>query len=112
MPEEPAAEAVAGHQGPRSESLQRSVTLRLKEWWNDKWSVALESLDPKDQLLWRMNKRVMRVPTWSPPGHLGGIFLSDSEKAEDLADSLKTQFQLVTPSFPSVIEMVDVALRS
>jgi hypothetical protein len=42
-----------------------------------------------------------------------GIVLSDSEKAEALADSLETQFQPVTdPSAPAVIEMVDVALRS
>ena len=43
----------------------------------------------------------------------GGIALSDSEKAEAHADSLETQFQPVTdPSVPTVIEMVDVALRS
>jgi hypothetical protein len=47
----------------------------------------------------------------SHPG--GGITLSDSEKAEALADRLETQFQPVTdPSVPAVIEMVDVALRS
>jgi hypothetical protein len=46
----------------------------------------------------------------SPPGE---ITLSDSEKAEALADNLETQFQPVTdPSVPAVIEMVDVALRS
>ena len=40
-----------------------------------------------------------------------GLALSESEKAEALADSLKAQFQPVTvPSFPAVIEMVDVAL--
>ena len=43
----------------------------------------------------------------------GGITLSDSEKAEALADNPKTQFQPVTdPSVPAVIEMVGVALRS
>jgi hypothetical protein len=43
----------------------------------------------------------------------GGTALSDSEKAEALADSLETQFQPVTdPSAPAVIEMVDVVLRS
>jgi len=42
-----------------------------------------------------------------------GIALSDSEKAEALADSLKTEFQPVSDtSVPAVIEMVDVALRS
>jgi len=43
----------------------------------------------------------------------GGIALSDSEKAEALADNLEAQFQPVTdPSVPAVIETVDVALRS
>ena len=43
----------------------------------------------------------------------GGIALSDSEKAEDLADNLETPFQPVTdPSVPAVIEMVDLGLRS
>ena len=57
---------------------------------------------------------MIRAPTPSPPlVTLGGIVVSDSEKAEALADSLKTQFQPVTiPSVPALIEMVDVALRS
>ena len=43
----------------------------------------------------------------------GGIALSDSEKADALADTLETQFQPVAdPSIPAVIEMADVALRS
>jgi len=43
----------------------------------------------------------------------GEIALSDSEKAEDLADNLEAQFQPVTdPSVPAVIETVDVALGS
>ena len=41
-----------------------------------------------------------------------GLALSDSEKAEALADNLETQFQPMTdPSVPAV-ELVDVALRS
>jgi hypothetical protein len=49
----------------------------------------------------------------SPLATPGGIALSESEKAEALADSLETQFQPLTdPSTPAVIEMVDVALRS
>jgi len=39
--------------------LQISVTRRLNEWRNDQWSKTLESLDPEDQSLWRMTKRVM-----------------------------------------------------
>ena len=49
----------------------------------------------------------------SPLGHPGGLALSDSEKAEALADSLETQFQPVTVlSVPAVIETVDVAMES
>ena len=47
--------------------LQRSVARRLNEWRNDQWSVTLGSLDTEDQSLCRMAKRVMRVPTPSPP---------------------------------------------
>jgi len=94
--------------------LHRSVTLRFNKWRNDQWSATLESLDPEDQSLWRITKRVMRVPTPSP--HLvtpRGIALSDSEKAEALAVNLEPQFLPVTdPSFPAFIETVDVALRS
>jgi hypothetical protein len=49
----------------------------------------------------------------SPLVNPGGIALSDSEKAEALADNLDTQFQPVTdPSVPAVIETVNVGLRS
>ena len=55
---------------------------------------------------------MMRVATPSPLVIPGGIALSDSEKAENLADNLETQFLPVTdPSVPAVIETVDVALR-
>jgi hypothetical protein len=53
--------------------LQSSVTNRFNEWRNDQWSATLESLRPEDQSLWRMTKKVMRVPTTVPtPGHPGG----------------------------------------
>jgi hypothetical protein len=43
----------------------------------------------------------------------GGLALSDSEKAEALADSLEAQFQPMNdPSDPAVIEMVFEAMRS
>jgi hypothetical protein len=94
--------------------LQRSVTRRLNEWRNDLCSATLESLDSADQSLWRIAKRVMRVPAQSPSLVTpGGIAFSDSERAEALADSLETQFQPVTnPSVPAVIEMVDLTLSS
>jgi hypothetical protein len=85
--------------------LQRSVTRRLNEWRNDQWSATLESLNPDDQSLWMMTKRLMVTPE--------GIAVSDSEKAEALANNLETQFQLVTDiSATAVIEMVDLALWS
>ena len=94
--------------------LQRSVSRRLNECRKDQCSATPETLDPEDESLWRMTKLLMRVPTPLPllitPGRLA---LSDSEKAEALADNLETQFQPVTvPSVPAVIEVVDVALRS
>ena len=56
---------------------------------------------------------MMRVPTQSPLVTPEGIALSDSEKTEALADNLEAQVQPVTdPSVPTVIETVDVALRS
>jgi hypothetical protein len=112
MPEEPAAKTVA--QRAEVNHMQKSETRRLNEWRKDEWNATHKSLDPEDQSLWRMTKRVIRFPTPSPPlVTLGGIAVSDSEKAEALDGSLKTQFQPVTfPSVSAIIEMVDVALRS
>jgi hypothetical protein len=76
--------------------LQRSVTYRLNEWRNEQWSDTLESLDSEDQSLWKMTKRVMRVPTPSPSFQvLVGLALSDSEKVDALANKLEAQFQPV-----------------
>jgi archaellum component FlaG (FlaF/FlaG flagellin family) len=60
-----------------------------------------------------MTKRVMRVTTPTPPLVTPrGVALSDSEKAEALADPLEAQFQPVAdPSDPAVIETVDMVLR-
>ena len=52
--------------------LQRSLTCQFNEWRNDQWSATFESLDPEDQSLWMMAKRVMRVPTPSPQVTPGG----------------------------------------
>jgi hypothetical protein len=67
--------------------LQISVTRRLNEWRNDQWSSTLESLDPEDQSLWRMAKRVMRVPTPLPPW---------SHRVESLSQSLRKPKLLLT----------------
>jgi hypothetical protein len=52
--------------------LQRSVTYRLNKWRNEQWSDTLESLDSEDQSLWKMTKKMMRVPTPSPPLQVPG----------------------------------------
>ena len=61
-----------------------------------------------------MTRRVMRIPTPSPPLVTPeGLALSDSEKAEAIADSLEAQFQPVNdPSVPAVIEVVNEAMRA
>jgi hypothetical protein len=63
--------------GAEVNRLQRSVNRRLNKWKNDQWSATLESLDPENQSLRRMTKRVSKVPTPSPPLVTpGGITLS------------------------------------
>jgi hypothetical protein len=90
------------------------VTTQLNGWRNDQKSNMLESLDPEDQSLWKMTKRVTRIPTPSPPSVTPtGLALSDSEIAEVLAESVEAQFQPVTdPSFSAVIEVVNEAMRA
>jgi hypothetical protein len=92
---------------------QTTVTRRLNEWRNDLWGAQRESLDSEDQSLWRMTKRVIRVPTASPQATQGGFAISDSEEPEAFADTLETYFHPVTDSsVPADIEKSDVALRS
>ena len=57
---------------------------------------------------------MVRFPTpTSPLVTLGGLAVSDSEKAETLADSLEVLFQPVNePLEPAVIEMVNKAMRA
>jgi hypothetical protein len=73
--------------------LQRAVTNQLSVWRNNQWSSTLESFDPEDQSFWKMTRWVTRIPTPSAPLVTPvGLALSDSEKAEALADSLEAQF--------------------
>jgi hypothetical protein len=90
------------------------VTNQLNERRNDQWSNTLESLDPEDQSLWKMTRRVMKIPTPSPPPvQARGLALSVSEKAEVLADSLESQFHPVDDPFvPAVIEVVTEAMQA
>jgi hypothetical protein len=75
---------------------------------------VLKSLDSADHSLWKLTKRVMRVATPSPPSLVpGGLALSDTEKAEALADSHGAQFHPVNDmSSPAVIEAVDEVMRA
>jgi hypothetical protein len=69
------------------------VTPQQNEWRNEQWSGMLESLDPGDQLLWKMTRRVMKITTPSLPFVTqSGTALSDSEKAEALAEILSLSF--------------------
>jgi len=73
--------------------LKTSVTRWINEWRNGQLDTTLESLDRAGQTLWRMTKPVMRVPTPSPNlVTTGAVAVSDSEKAEALADNLEDQF--------------------
>jgi hypothetical protein len=94
-------------------NLQRSETHHVNYCRNEKWSAALESLDPEDQSLWRMTKEAMRVPTLSPPlVTRGDVTFSDSEKAESLAESLEAYCQLITLSLVlDFFKKFDLVLR-
>jgi hypothetical protein len=85
------------------------VNRRLNE--RNQWNTTLEPLDPEEESLWRMTKRVILLRL--PAGHTRGNRSLTPRKPKALADNLETKFQLVTdPSAPAVNEMVDVAPRS
>jgi hypothetical protein len=86
----------------------------MNEWSNDQYKSALKSLEPVDLSLWKTTRWVTKVSTPSPPLVTPeGIALSDSEKAEALADSLESQFQpLKDPPEPTVIKIFDEAMRA
>ena len=66
-----------------------------------------ESLNSEDQSLWKMTKRVMRIPDANPPlQDPGGLANSESEKAEALEDNLESQFQPV-PVLPMQMDHGD-----
>ena len=66
---------------------------------------TIESLNLEDQSLWKMTKRVMRIPDPNPPLQVPGG-LANSEKAEALADNLESQFQPV-PVLPMQMDHVE-----
>jgi hypothetical protein len=74
---------------------------------NNQWSYTLEGLDPEDQSLWKITRRVM-IPTPSPPcGHTRGTCSLTPRKPNPL-QSLEAQFQPVNyPLELAVIEVVN-----
>jgi hypothetical protein len=71
-------------------------------------------LGNEDQSLWKLTKPVMPFPNPSPALQVpGGLALSNSERAEALADSLEAQFRPVDDtSIPAFIQTVDVVMRA
>ena len=90
-------------------SLQRSMTHQLNKWRNDQWNKMLEMLDPKDQSLWKINRRVMESShSLTSPVHSG---LSQTPRNLKPWLSLEAPFQLVNdPPEQVVTEMVDIVL--
>jgi len=67
-----------------------SVTNQLNDWRNDHWSNTLESLDLDDKAVWKMTRRVKRIPTAPLPLVTPWkLALSGSEKAEARADMME-----------------------
>ena len=68
--------------------LQRCIGIKLKLWKNAQWADTIESLNSEDHSLWKMTKRVIRIPD---PNQLlqvaAGLAYSDSEKSEALEDN-------------------------
>ena len=90
--------------------LHRSVSRRLNVWRKERWKTTLESLNPEYEDVQASDENLHSVSPLTTPR---GIALSDSVKAQALADSLEAQFQPVTvPSVSAVIEMVNVLLES
>ncbi|PSN43798.1 hypothetical protein C0J52_15506 [Blattella germanica] len=90
--------------------LQRSINFEVRVWKNDLWTEKLETLDTQDSSLWKMTKQLMRVQDPTPPLRTAAsLALSDSDKAEALADSLEAQFQPVPidPTRPPEVALID-----
>lgn len=74
-------------------SMVTDIKNMIKNHLNAKWTQKLESLKTEDQSLWQLTKRLMRIPTKSPPLHgMYGLAYSNQEKANALADTLESTF--------------------
>ena len=56
----------------RVRCLQRWIAFELKKMRNAQWTDKIESLNPDDQSIWKMTKRVMRIPDPNPPLQVPG----------------------------------------
>jgi hypothetical protein len=109
-------EAVGGQQGPHSESRgQPPAEVGDPPARVEERPVECDTRIPRSRRRIAVEddqtgeKSPYSISPWSPRGES----LSQTEKAEALADSLETQVQPVTdPSVPAVTEVIDVALRS
>ncbi|KAJ8914744.1 hypothetical protein NQ315_017455 [Exocentrus adspersus] len=80
--------------------LNRRVKAALNELTQESWAKHLESLDPQDNSLWKVQK-ALRLPARRkiPPIHgTRGVVYTNQEKAEAFADSLELQCTL--PQLP------------
>ena len=65
----------------RVRCLQRWIAFELKKMRNAQWTDKIESLNPDDQSIWKMTKRVMRIPDPNPPFQFpGGLAYSTPRK--------------------------------
>lgn len=91
--------------------LNRRVKAALSELAQERWARHLESLDPQDNSLWKVQK-ALRLPARRriPPIHGSrGVVYTDQEKAEAFADSLELQCRL--PQLPDEDEEFERAVR-
>jgi hypothetical protein len=91
-----------------------SLPLKLNEWRNDQWSSTVESLDPEDQSLVKMNARMMKIPTPSSPLVTPRVFaITDSGKSRSPCRQNGDSFSAsIDTSEQAVIEVVNEAIRA
>ena len=116
-PEEPAAEALAGHQGPRSESRGQppaAVCDPPAQWVEERPVECDTRIPPSRRPIAVEDDQAGDESSYSvSPLVTPGESLSQTLRKPKPLPSLETQFQPVTDhSVPAVIEMVDVELGS
>lgn len=73
----------------------RGIKAALTEMRNERWSTQLDSLEPKDNSLWRVSKALLNKKQTTAAIHeQRGVAYSDDTKADTFADTLEDQFEL------------------